>query len=329
VKNREGARHGARAGLLSADRRQGLSADGAAAARPHDRPTLQEKPMSPLSNAASVPTRILDLDGTAIAYRTVGPDEAPPLLLLNRFRGTMDHWDPQLIDRLARHRRVVMFDQPGFARSAGVPADSLQAYAATTVAVARKLSIEQFDLLGFSMGGTVGLQLLLDQPRCVRRAVIAGSGPGHVPDQPDADLPPREEVWRVATKPVNEDTDFLFLFFEPSASSQQAGRAYLARLAQRQDAFARQVQAPAWQAQLQSVLALQQPEGSLLPRLREIRQPVLVANGRRDIMVPTYASYAMAQALPQATLKVYPDAGHGFLFQYARQFADDVLQFLE
>ncbi len=59
-----------------------------------------------------------------------------------------------------------------------------------------------------------------------------------------------------------------------------------------------------------------------------ITQPVLVANGRNDIMVSTYASYAMAQTLPNARLVIYPDAGHGFLFQYPQDFADEVLRFL-
>jgi pimeloyl-ACP methyl ester carboxylesterase len=158
--------------------------------------------------------------------------------------------------------------------------------------------------------------------------VVAGSGPGHVPGLPQDPDVSSPAVWQVATKPVNDDEDFLFLFFEPTATSQQAGRDHLARLRQRPDAFARQVEAAAWQAQLASALALQDPASSLLPRLGAVRQPVLVANGRHDTMVATYASYAMAQALPDATLVLYPDAGHGFLFQYPERFGGDVLRFL-
>jgi len=136
------------------------------------------------------------------------------------------------------------------------------------------------------------------------------------------------EVWAVATKPENVDEDFLYLFFEPSTTSQAAGRAYLDRLKQRQDAFAKQVDAAAWQAQLKSAGSVRDPSTSLLPRLKAIHHPVLVANGRHDIMAPTYASFAMAQALPDGWLTIYPDSGHGFLFQYPEVFADDVLRFL-
>jgi pimeloyl-ACP methyl ester carboxylesterase len=280
------------------------------------------------SSAAHAPTRTVRVHDHQIAYRALGPEGGVPLLLLNRFRGTMDHWDPALLAVLAAERRVLLFDQPGFARSEGQPPDSQAAFAANAAAFAQALGIAELDLLGFSMGGTVALQLLLDQPALVRRAVVAGSGPGHVPDLPQDPLVSSPAVWQVATKASNTDEDFLFLFFEPTATSQQAGRDYLARLRQRPDAFVRQVEAAAWQAQLAAALALQDPAASLLPRLGAVRQPVLVANGRHDTMVATYASYAMAQALPDATLVLYPDAGHGFLFQYPERFGGDVLRFL-
>ncbi|WP_298923769.1 alpha/beta hydrolase [uncultured Ramlibacter sp.] len=280
---------------------------------------------SPTLTAA---TRVIKVDGADIAYRIIGPQEGTPLLLLNRFRGTMDHWDPVLIDRIAAKRPVVMFDQPGFARSSGTPPDALPAFALSAAKLVRALGLQQVDVLGFSMGGTVALQMALDHPELVRTLVIAGSGPGHVPDIPAAFAASNAQVWPTATKPVNEDADFLFLFFGQSAASQALGKAYLARLQQRPDAFARQVDAAAWQAQLKSAMAAATPATSLLPRLGSIKQPTLVANGNNDIMVPTYASYAMQQAIADARLVVYPDSGHGFLFQYPEDFADEVLRFV-
>lgn len=280
------------------------------------------------TGASSVPTLTVMVDGAAIAYRQLGPRSGVPLLLLNRFRGTMDDWDPVLIDRIATQRQVVLFDQPGFARSSGQPPDSLAAFARTAVRLLDALGHRQADVLGFSMGGTVALQLALNHPERLRRLVVAGSGPGFVPDVPPGP-PPSDRVWPVATKPVNDDADFLFLFFENSAGSQAAGRAYRDRLRQRRDAFSKLVEPTTWQAQLKSALAVGTEATSLLPRLGGIGHPTLVANGRRDIMVPTYASYAMAQAMPDARLVIYPDSGHGFLFQYPEAFADEVLRFLQ
>ncbi|SFM04662.1 alpha/beta fold hydrolase [Variovorax sp. OV329] len=277
---------------------------------------------------ATAPTLHMDIGGQRIAYRVIGSGAGVPLLLLNRFRGTMDHWDPALIDRIAARRKVILFDQPGFARSGGTPADSLQAFAAMAARVVGALDHPQVDVLGFSMGGTVALQFVLDHPHLARRLVVAGSGPGFVADAPPSSRPADASIWQVATKPVNDDQDFLFLFFEPSATSRAAGEAYLSRLNAREDAFARQVEPAAWQNQLKAAMAVGTEGTSLLPRLGQVQHPVLVANGRHDIMVPTYASYAMAQALPNARLLVYPDSGHGFLFQYPEDFADEVVRFL-
>jgi pimeloyl-ACP methyl ester carboxylesterase len=281
------------------------------------------------ADTTTAPTRRMNVDGQEIAYRVIGAGTGTPLLLLNRFRGTMDHWDPMLIDRIATKRTVIMFDQPGFGRSSGIPADSLQAFAAMAARVAAALGHPQVDVLGFSMGGTVALQLVLDHPRLVRRLVIAGSGPGHVASAPATSEPADASIWQVATKPVNDDQDFLFLFFEPTATSRSAGQAYLSRLNARKDAFVKHVEPAAWQAQLKAAAAVASENTSLLPRLGEVPHPVLVANGRHDVMVPTYASYAMAQQLPNARLVVYPDSGHGFLFQYPEEFANEVLRFVE
>ncbi|MDM0015927.1 alpha/beta hydrolase [Variovorax sp. J22P168] len=286
-------------------------------------------PLHPAAATTSAPTLRMQLGEQEIAYRVIGSGNGVPLLLLNRFRGTMDHWDPKLIDALAAQRPVLMFDQPGFGRSSGQPSDSLGAFAATATRVASRLGYRQVDVLGFSMGGTVALQLVLDHPGFVRRAVIAGSGPGHVPIDAARAAPPDASIWQVATKPVNDHEDFLFLFFEATPTSRAAGQAYLARLTARGDAFAKQVEPVAWQAQLRAAMAVGSPETSLLPRLNEVRQPVLVANGRHDVMVPTYASYAMAQELPNARLVIYPDSGHGFLFQYPEAFSAEVNRFLE
>jgi len=55
---------------------------------------------------------------------------------------------------------------------------------------------------------------------------------------------------------------------------------------------------------------------------------VLVANGSNDVMVPTINSFTMAQLLPNAQLIIYPDSGHGFLFQYPDLFVDHAVRFL-
>ena len=70
------------------------------------------------------------------------------------------------------------------------------------------------------------------------------------------------------------------------------------------------------------------PDETRLNRLAGITQPVLVANGDNDTMVPTQNTYLLAEHLPNARLSIYPNAGHGFLFQYPIEFGTEVNAFL-
>jgi pimeloyl-ACP methyl ester carboxylesterase len=62
--------------------------------------------------------------------------------------------------------------------------------------------------------------------------------------------------------------------------------------------------------------------------LSTVRQPVLVANGESDRMVPTKNSHDLARRLPNSDLIIYPDAGHGGVFQFHADFVPKALDFL-
>ncbi|WP_428568737.1 alpha/beta fold hydrolase [Ramlibacter sp.] len=62
--------------------------------------------------------------------------------------------------------------------------------------------------------------------------------------------------------------------------------------------------------------------------LSRVHQPVLVANGDSDRMVPSKNTRDLAQRLPNAELILYPDSGHGAVFQFHADFVPKVLAFL-
>jgi len=270
-----------------------------------------------------VDTRFVETGGVRYAYRIVGSGEGPPLVMLNRFRGTMDEWDPAFIDALAADRTVILFDNAGVARSSGEASPRLTGWAENAAAFIGALGHEQVDVFGFSFGGLVAQELAHRRPELVRRLIIAGSGAGYVEGHNV-----RPEAIAVATKPANVDEDFLYLFFRNTPTSQAAGRAHLARLRQRQDAFAERASADAWRAMLSAGSDVGSAETSLLNRAPQLHHPVLVANGVEDVMIPTYQSFALVQALPNATLVIYPDSGHAFMFQFPEAFAGEVNRFL-
>jgi pimeloyl-ACP methyl ester carboxylesterase len=116
------------------------------------------------------------------------------------------------------------------------------------------------------------------------------------------------------------------LFFTQTPDGKLAARRFLERLKERTVDRDKAISLPAFRAQLKAVHAwgLQMPAD-----LTGVRQPVLVANGEDDRMVPSSNSFDLAQRLPNAQLRLYHDAGHVGIFQYHEEFVKEALEFLE
>ncbi|MEV0949047.1 alpha/beta hydrolase [Promicromonospora sp. NPDC050249] len=274
--------------------------------------------------ADTVPTLTVDAPSGLIAYRRFGPRGKTPLVLFQRFRGTMDHWDPAFLEVLAGEHDVIVFDNAGIGRSGGVSPDSFTGMARTAVEFLRQLGTDQIDALGWSIGGFVAQMLALDHPGFVRRLLVLGSGPGGQNGSPG----PEPRSVEVMVKPENDDEDFLYLFFGLHEDGRRRGLESLRRLDLRLSDGSPQVAPEAIHAQLQAIGAWGQDDASAWERLGELDIPVLVANGAHDVMVHAEHSFRMSQRLRNATTVIYSDAGHGFLFQHPERFGAAVLRFL-
>ena len=186
------------------------------------------------------------------------------------------------------------------------------------------LGLKEVDILGFSLGGYVAQELTLLRPRLVRRLVLAGTAPQGGPDLHRWS----DTVFALATADQPTAEDLLNLFFSPSEESRAKGMEYLQRAYQRQDDRDAPTDLATRDAQLTAITAWGIPDASRLNRLAAITQPTLVANGDDDRMMHTKNSRLLAEQLPNAELRIYPDANHGFLDQYPELFADDILEFL-
>jgi len=264
-------------------------------------------------------------NGVDYAYRdTGGGENAPPLVLLQHFRGNLDSWDPALIDALGAARRVVTFDNAGVGGSTGTTPDTIEQMARDAITFVDAMQFSQADLLGFSIGSFVAQQIALVRPAIVRRLVLASSAPqgaagmhGWAP----------EVIGAVGT-PKTSPEAYLDVFFARSAASRQAGQEALRRMYARTEG---RDQATTWQtrqAQYDAVCAWGIPDHALLQRPSAIGMPVFVANGDSDPMILPHYSYLLAGLIPHAQVKIYPDAAHGFLFQHHAEFAADVNTFL-
>ncbi len=270
--------------------------------------------------------RVVSVGDLTFAYRTLGEPDGIPLVFLSRFRGTMDDWDPALIDAIAAERPVVLFDNQGIGRSSGRTPDTVTGMAADAVRFIEAITDQPVDLLGFSLGGYVAQRIVLERPELVRRVVLAGTGPG----AGEGILPSEPQVVPLRAAPVLDLDAFRVLFFSDSEAGLRAGDRMWERIHQRPD---REPDVSSDTVERQ-IAAIRNWSGGVdggdqaYPDLERIAHPVLVANGHHDVMIPTVNSFILSQRLPNAELHIYPDSGHGFLFQYPDEFAALVNDFL-
>ena len=272
----------------------------------------------------TAPTDFVEARGVRYAYRRFGTRIGTPLVLLPHFRAGMDHWDPLVTDGLASNRPVILFDNAGVASSSGETPDTFEAQADHAASFVEALDVPRVDVLGFSIGGYVAQAFTLRYPETVRRLILVGTAPrGGEQEGTHPDVP------RVAQDPVLTREDFLFLFFAPSVTSQAAGIAFWERRHRRTLDVDPPSSEQTMNAQTTAIGKWREQRGERFADLQQIKQPTLVVNGSHDIMVPTINSYILSQRIPDAQLILYPDSGHGSLFQYAELFVAHASRFLD
>jgi len=267
-------------------------------------------------------TRTVSAGGVDFAYRELGQKTGVPVVFLTHLAAVLDNWDPRVVDGIAARHRVITFDNRGVGASTGGTPDTIEAMAKDAVTFIRALGLTEVDLLGFSMGGMVAQVITAEEPQLVRKLIIAGTGPAG------------GEGIRNVTRISHLDTvralltlqdPKQFLFFTRTPNGRRAGKQFLARLEERTQNRDKAISLRSYGAQLKAIhrWGLAEPADLSL-----IRQPVLVANGETDRMVPTKNSTDLARRLPDSELVLYPDAGHGGIFQYHEEFVAKALEFL-
>lgn len=276
--------------------------------------------------ALTAENRTVEIDSATLVYRRFGEivTDAPPLVMLQHFRGNLDNWDPALVDRLATDREVILLDNRGVGASTGVVPDNVDDMARDALRFIDALGLGQVDLLGFSLGGYVAQDVALVHPRLVRRIVLAGTAPQGAPRIHRWS----DDVYELATQDRLDPTRFIRLFFSGSEESRAKGMEFLHRISARAVDRDEPTDLATRDAQLAAFARWGLPDPSKLSRLAAIIQPTLIAAGDNDPLMITENSRLLAQHLPNAQLRIYPDSGHGFLDQYPEQFADHVRAFL-
>ncbi|MDQ0948317.1 pimeloyl-ACP methyl ester carboxylesterase [Streptomyces phaeochromogenes] len=271
----------------------------------------------------NAPTRTVTAGGVTFAYRELGPRSGVPVVFLTHLAAVLDNWDPRVVDGIAAKRRVVTFDNRGVGASTGSTPRTIEAMAKDAVTFIRALGFDHVDLHGFSMGGMIAQVIARTDPDLVRRLILTGTGPaGGEGIKNVTRLSHLDTVRGLFTLQDPKQ----FLFFTRTAGGRRAGKEFLARLKERTHDRDKAISPISYSNQLKAIhrWGLERPHD-----LSVIHQPVLVANGDNDRMVPSQNSSDLARRVPNGELVFYPDAGHGGIFQFHREFVETAVEFLE
>jgi pimeloyl-ACP methyl ester carboxylesterase len=271
----------------------------------------------------SAKTLHIEVNGTSIAYRIIGPKSEYPLLCLQHFTGSMDGWDPAVINGLSRNRQIILFDNKGVGESEGITPDTVAEMTKDTLAFLDAMQLQKVDLLGFSLGGFISQLLMAENAHRVRKAILAGTcqqggkGTGTF----------RHFVQAVGD--LDGADRYFYFFFEDSARSRSLGYALLKRFHLRDPNWAPAYKPQVTAAHIKAIEGWNTVPDPEHPLLKKIQHPVLIVMGSNDHMFASTNAYTMFQQLDTAILSFYPDAAHGALFQYPDLFSHQANYFLD
>ncbi|WP_285106003.1 alpha/beta hydrolase [Promicromonospora sp. MEB111] len=275
-----------------------------------------------VTSYALAPARTITAGGVTYAYRELGPKGGIPVIFFVHLAATLDNWDPRIVDAIAQNRHVITFDNRGVGASTGRVPDSVEAMADDAYAFVKALGFGTIDVFAFSLGGMVAQDLVVKHPELVRKLVLTGTGPR---GGKDIDKVVATTYWDILRATLTRSDPKEFLFFNRNATGKPAAKAFVKRLQERTTDRDDDMSLKGFRTQLKAI----KKYGRSAPAdLSVITQPTLIANGDNDRMVPSVLSEDLHRRIKDSTLVIYPDSGHGGIFQYHQRFAPVAAEFL-
>ena len=270
----------------------------------------------------AAPARTVTAGDVTFSYRELGPKGGVPLVFFVHLAANLDNWDPRIIDPIAERHHVIAFDNRGLGASTGDVPGTVEAMADDAYTFITALGYDTVDVFSFSLGGMVAQALAVQHPGLVRKLILTGTGPAGGRDMDKVTGVTYGDILRAA---LNRKDPKEFLFFNRNAAGKPAAKAFVDRLKERTADRDKKVTVKAFRTQL---TAIKRWGRSTPVDLSVITQPTLIANGDNDRMVPSVLSDDLHRRIKHSELIIYPDSGHGGIFQYHDKFVPAALEFL-
>ena len=275
-----------------------------------------------ITSYAKAPARTVSAGGVTFAYRELGPKGGIPVVFFVHLAATLDNWDPRIVDPIAKDHHVITFDQRGVGASTGKVPDSIEAMADDAYTFIRALGFDKIDIFSFSLGGMIAQALVVEHPELVRKLVLTGTGPA---GGKDIDKVAGTTYYDILRAALTRSDAKEFLFFNRNATGKPAAKEFVERLRERTVDRDAPIKVNAFRTQLNAI----KKWGRSAPAdLSKITQPTLIANGDNDRMVPSTLSEDLHRRIEGSELIIYPDSGHGGIFQFHDKLAPVAVEFL-
>ncbi|WP_231914026.1 alpha/beta fold hydrolase [Rhodococcus sp. LB1] len=261
-------------------------------------------------------------DGTTYVYRELCPTGGIPVVFFVHLAATLDNWDPRIIDPIAQKRHVIAFDNKGVCGSSGTVPGTIEEAADDAYAFIRALGHDTIDVFAFSLGGMIAQDLIVKYPQLVRKLVLTGTGPRGGKDIDKVVATTYRDNLRAT---VTRSDPKEFRFFNRNVVRKRAGKAFVERLEDRTIDRDANVSISAFRTQLKAIQKFGRSQPS---NLSTFTQPTLIANGDNDRMLPTVLSEDLHRRIRGSELIIYPNAGHGAIFQFHDDFAAAAVRLL-
>ena len=282
---------------------------------------------SPLHAEFKPEVKYAQVGDIKMAYYIRG--EGEPLVMINGFLATMSLWDPALIEELAKQNQLILFDNRGVGLSTDTKENetTMAQMADDTAGLIKALGFKKANVLAYSMGARIGQQLIIRHPDLVEKCVLAGPNPGGSYQDPAA-----KDVEAELNNPDVPDSEKIALTFPDNEAGRQAQKEVMGRI----KAAVKAGEAPDdFTTSKETVARLDRARTTLWKEnnsnfedLKNVKLPVLVTDGRSDVVDPPKNSLMIANQIPFAWVAFF-EGGHSFLFQSHKQFAATVNAFLQ
>jgi pimeloyl-ACP methyl ester carboxylesterase len=285
--------------------------------------TDQSQHKKAITSYTHAPARTLTTGGVTYAYRELGPKGGIPVIFFVHLAATLDNWDPRIIDPIAQQHHVIAFDNRGVGASTGTVPDTVESMADDAYSFITALGFDTIDIFSFSLGGMIAQALVIKHPDLVRKLILTGTGPA---GGQGIDKVAGTTYYDTLRATLSRRDPKEFLFFNQDEIGKRAARAFVKCLDERTEGRDAPITLNAFRTQLK---AIKRWGRSTPADLSVITHPTFIANGDNDRMVPTALSEDLHRRIAGSKIVIYPNSGHGAIFQHHHEFAYTAIQFID